>query len=90
MSLVQLMTGEAKSVHTFGYGYFRNVQRMVRDKRWKFVWYPEVKKYQLFDLETDPHELRNLAHDPAHRKRMTRMRSQLIAWFHEAGDVVSE
>ena len=90
MSLVPIMTGKAKSVHPFGYGYFRNVQRMVRDKRWKLVWYPEVKKYQLFDLQTDPHEMRNLADDPAQRKRMTRMRSQLLAWFHEAGDVVSE
>ena len=89
-SLAQILTGKAKSVHLYGYGYFRNVQRMVRDERWKLVWYPEINKYQLFDLQTDPHELRNLADDPIQRDRMTRMQNQLRAWFHKAGDVVSE
>ena len=89
-SLVPILTGKTKSVHPYGYGYFRDVQRMIRDDRWKLVWYPKIKKHQPFDLQADPNELRNLADDPTQHKRMTRMRGQLHAWFHKAGAVVSE
>ncbi len=40
--------------------------RMVHDGRHKMIWYPAGNIVHLFDLETDPTELRNLADDPAH------------------------
>jgi len=46
--------------------------RMVRSGRWKLV-HHEGQRPQLFDLESDPHELNDLAEDPAHaevRKRL--------------------
>ena len=89
-SLALILTGKAKSVHPYGYGYFRDVQRMIRGKRWKLVWYPKAKEHQLFDLKTDPHELQNHADDPLQGKRLSRMRGQMHAWFHKAGDAVFE
>ncbi|SVC13323.1 uncharacterized protein METZ01_LOCUS266177, partial [marine metagenome] len=89
-SLVPILTGKTKSVHPYGYGYFRDVQRMIRDDRWKLVWYPKITKHQLFDLKADPHELHNLAHDPLQHKRLSRMRDQMHTWFHKAGDAVFE
>lgn len=35
-------------------------QRAVRDARWKLIAYPPIQKYQLFDLQDDPAETRNL------------------------------
>ncbi len=89
-SLVPILAGKAKSVHPYGYGYFRDVQRMIRDKRWKLVWYPKIKEYQLFDLKIDPHELQDVADGPLQKKRMSRLRGQMHTWFNERGDSVFE
>ena len=43
---------------------YKNVQRAVRDDRWKLIRYPQVDKTQLFDLQADPHETINLADKP--------------------------
>lgn len=42
---------------------YRDKQRSIRDGRWKYIIYPEIGYEQLFDLETDPHELQNLLDD---------------------------
>ncbi len=41
---------------------------------------------ELYDRETDPWELCNLAEDPAHRDRLAAMRSLLDRWISETGD----
>jgi arylsulfatase A-like enzyme len=47
--------------------------RMIRTDQHKLIWYPIGNRYQLFDLEADPQEMRDLAGDPAH----ARLRSDL-------------
>lgn len=42
---------------------------------------------ELYDLEADPHELNNLAEDPAHRKTLKRFRDALAEWQAETGDL---
>jgi arylsulfatase len=49
-------------------------------KDWKYVEWPEFEYQQLFDLEDDPGELRNLAGLPAHVRREETMRQQLELW----------
>lgn len=49
---------------------YREVQRAVRDERWKLIRYPQVDKTQLFDLQADPHETTNLADKPEHVARV--------------------
>jgi len=41
---------------------------------------------ELYDLEADPHEIRNLAADPAHRETLEAMRARIDAWIEETGD----
>jgi N-sulfoglucosamine sulfohydrolase len=43
---------------------------------------------ELYDLQSDPHEIRNLAAsgDPVHRDALTRMRAALDTWLVETGD----
>ena len=87
-SLSPVLLGKRKTVHRLGYGYFRDVQRMVRDENWKLIFYPKLKKYQLFDLANDPNELNNLAEAPSQMPRMKRMRQVMARWFHDLGDGV--
>lgn len=44
---------------------------------------------ELFDLESDPHEIRNLAASgqPEHREALVRLRAALDAWITETGDL---
>ncbi|MBI4606805.1 MAG: sulfatase-like hydrolase/transferase [Planctomycetes bacterium] len=48
---------------------------------------PEKPAEELYDVEADPHEVRNLAADPAHRERLERLRSALERWTRETGDL---
>jgi uncharacterized sulfatase len=41
---------------------------------------------ELYDLKADPHELKNLAADPAHAGRLKALRADLDAWMREQGD----
>ena len=41
---------------------------------------------ELYDLETDPHEVVNLAAQPEHTARLRSMRSDLDKWIIETGD----
>ena len=67
---------------------FLDMQRAIKDGRYKLIEYAleGSAATQLFDLQEDPWEMRNLADDPAHRERLAAMRSQLAA----AGDASGE
>lgn len=52
--------------------------RAIRDSRYKFIWYPTGNHTQLFDLETDPHELHNLTQSPDHQDIRKRLTAKLI------------
>ncbi len=41
---------------------------------------------ELYDLNSDPHELRNLADDPAHEEKLAELRNRLEIWMEETGD----
>ncbi|MCH7224896.1 sulfatase-like hydrolase/transferase [Haloferula sp. A504] len=58
---------------------FMQWHRAVRDERHKLIEYAVdgSRHTQLFDLKEDPHELDNLADDPAHAKTLARLRELL-------------
>lgn len=65
---------------------YRNFQRSVRTTRYKLIVYPEVQKVQLFDLEQDPWETRNLADDPALAGTKTDLWTRLLQFQKELDD----
>jgi arylsulfatase A-like enzyme len=65
---------------------YRDVQRAVRDDRWKLIRYPQVDKTQLFDLRADPHETRNLAGRPEHAARVAALTELLEREQRRYGD----
>jgi len=57
--------------------------RWVRDERWKLIYHPPLgqrpRTWELYDLENDPGETRNLVDDETHQ--FQRLRSTLAAWM---------
>jgi arylsulfatase A-like enzyme len=60
-------------------------QRMLRDRRWKYVWNATAED-ELYDLARDPGELHNRATDPTAAAELARLRARLVAWMEEIGD----
>lgn len=65
---------------------YRDVQRAVRDERWKLIRYPEVEVTQLFDLKNDPDELKNLAGEAGQKERVAKMLAQMTGWQKRLND----
>ncbi len=73
----------ARSEMMFAY---RNVQRAIRDDRWKLIRYPQVDRTQLFDLQADPQEITNLADKPEHAAKVAELTALLEKAQQQFGD----
>jgi hypothetical protein len=51
-----------------------------------FLCAPTMPREELYDLQTDPHEIHNLATSPAHEPVLLRLRSVLENWIEETRD----
>jgi arylsulfatase A-like enzyme len=65
---------------------YKNVQRAVRDDRWKLIRYPRIDRTQLFDLQADPFEVTNLADRPENAARVAALMALLEEQQHQFGD----
>jgi len=60
--------------------------KAMRWGKWRFVYYPPElfdgeEHGELYDLEADPDETRNLYHEPDHRDVVERCRERLLRWL---------
>ncbi|MPZ52329.1 MAG: sulfatase-like hydrolase/transferase [Acidimicrobiia bacterium] len=65
------------------YAFYKDVQRMVKDDRWKYIAYSvpnDIARSQLFDLVADPWEMNDLSEDVKHAERVTSMVRLLAEW----------
>jgi len=84
-SLLPLLEGQEAAGwrDSIYYEYFEegihNVQphQGVRTDRWKLMYFPGSGEWELYDLKTDPNEIRNLASDSTHAGQLDRMKSEL-------------
>ena len=86
LDLSPIWTGEADSVREAVFTSFRHLMKSVRDDRWKLIRYPPIDRVQLFDLELDPHETRNLAAEPGHAERVDALTNLMREWQAHMGD----
>lgn len=71
----------------FGNQFGLFTQRMIRDRRWKYVWNATAED-ELYDLDSDPGELSNRALDPEARPEVHRLRKLLVAWMEASADPI--
>jgi len=55
----------------------------AREQAWRYQHRPAV---ELYDLQNDPFELKNLAEQPDQKSNLTRLRATLDAWMKDQGD----
>jgi arylsulfatase A-like enzyme len=92
-SLIPVLRGETDGgrddifsmYHGNQFGLFS--QRMVRTRRWKYVWNATAED-ELYDLENDLGELQNLATDSAQSEVLADLRRRLIRWMEETNDLL--
>lgn len=59
--------------------------RMVRTKKWKYVYNP-FSIDELYDMESDPHEIHNLAPRIGHKAVLIRMKERMLDWMRSTND----
>lgn len=89
-SFIATFTDANKVGHPYVFGYFRDSQRMIRGERWKLIEYPLISKTQLFDLENDPDEIRDLSADPRHQADLDDLRGRLKEWQRDMKDPLAK
>ena len=77
ISLYEIIKGEESHVRDHLMLAYRDYQRSVRDSAWKLIRYPKIDRTLLFDLANDPHEINNLANDPAFAAKVAKLMEQL-------------
>lgn len=90
VSARRVLSGDASELHSCVFGYFRDCQRMIRTERWKLIYYPQIDRYQLFDLVSDPMEKLDLADDPDQASQFAVLRQRLRRWQVDVGDPLAK
>ncbi len=82
-----VLSGAATGHHRLWFAY-RHLQRALREGRWKLIHYQVGGRHetQLFDLEADPWETRNLAIDAGQLERVRSLTQTLAVELRTAGD----
>lgn len=88
-SLRPLWEGKKEKVRDSVFLPFIQIQRAVRDERWKLICYPKISHRQLFDLQTDPHERTNLADRAEYAGHVQRLTKLMKEWQAKVGDTLA-
>jgi arylsulfatase A-like enzyme len=87
-SLRPLWEGTKERVRDSVFLPFLQIQRAVRDERWKLIAYPEIRHLQLFDLQLDPDERTNLINRADCAQRVQRLQGLMKQWQAKVGDTL--
>jgi len=87
-SLRPLWEGKKDRIRDSVFLPYLQIQRAVRDERWKLIAYPKIGHLQLFDLQNDPHETANLIDRPEYATHVARLLKLMKEWQAKVGDTV--
>ncbi|MDP7000094.1 MAG: sulfatase-like hydrolase/transferase, partial [Candidatus Poribacteria bacterium] len=80
-SLLPILRGESDGVNDAVFSEIANgdsFNYMVRDQRWKWYLQTRNNRQGLFDMERDPHEMRNLISSTAQADTLQRLRDRML------------
>ena len=58
----------------------------VRTERYKLIYFNKIDQWELFDLEKDPHELKNMYADPAYAETVKKLKDEMYRLKKELKD----
>ncbi len=88
-SLLPLLLGErTQSAYPSIYGGYLELQRAVIHEGWKLIAYPKAGVLRLYDLGTDPQEMKDLASEPAQGARRRQLFERLLALQQQLDDTL--
>ena len=88
-SLRPIIEGRAEKVRDSIFLAYGNVQRAIRQGDWKLIRYPKVDVTLLFNLREDSHEVKNLADEAHHARRVTALTELLSSEQKHYGDTAT-
>jgi len=87
-SLRPLWEGREEKLRDSLFLPYMQIQRAVRDERWKLIAYTQIGHLQLFDLQADPYEQTNLIDSPQHAGQTRRLLELMKQWQGRSGDTL--
>lgn len=87
-SLKPIIEGKVEKVRDSVFLPFLDIQRSVRDERFKLICYPKISYMELFDLQNDPYEKTNLVFNSSYQVELKRMLTLLKDWQNKVNDKV--
>ena len=87
-SLRSIWQGKKSSLRDSIFLPFIQIQRAVRDERWKLIAYPRIGYFELFDLRSDPHETTNLIERKEYAAHVQRLLRRMKEWQAQVGDTL--
>lgn len=89
-SLKQMIRdADAEPLHDAMFGWLMKIQRSIRTRTHKLIFYTGIKRYQLFDLRSDPWEMHDLIDDPGYAEVKSDLIARLKRQQQEWGDPLS-
>jgi arylsulfatase A-like enzyme len=90
-SMLELVRGNTKSWRPFidlehSMCYSKDHWNALTDGKLKYIYYAYDGREQLFDLASDPGELRDLASEPAYKGALLQWRGRMVEHFRERGE----
>ena len=86
-SLAKMLREEhAPALYDAVFGWLRQYQRSVRTEKYRLNFYPQIDRYQLFDMENDPWELNDLVDKEQSAPVLNEMKTRLRNLQQSLGD----
>lgn len=80
-SVLPLIRGDSTQQYEYIYGAYRDQQYMIRQEQFKVIHYPAAKKFLMFNIEKDPHEMNDLSGSKEVAYVYERLKQQLSTYL---------